>query len=94
MKAEAEPSQAAIDALFAGQIYVDRRRNPESAFVIQKVWARTHEDGNTVTRVSGLLITGVEGCGTHDRKLDARSLLQMFPVLKFSPPADIDTEDK
>lgn len=77
-----------------GQIWKNRRRKPESAFTILKIHTRQYPDGNSVLRVKGLLVCGLQGATTHLRDLDARSLEKMFPYLMFSPPEPVEDEDK
>lgn len=77
-----------------GQTLKDRRRDPTSTFTVLRVYVRTYENGDAADRVKGVLVTGDNGCGTHLRDLDSRSLKKMFPYILFSPPEPKDEEDK
>lgn len=71
--------------LRTGQIWKGKRNKPGSTFTILKMWRKQYTDGNSALRVKGVLVTGVDGNGTHLCDLDARSLRRMFPYVLFEP---------
>ena len=66
-----------------GQVRVDRRRKPTSAFMITQLVIREYPDGSKRYRVNGFLSGGPNGIGSHDRSLDMSSMMKMFPYVKF-----------
>lgn len=80
-----------------GQTLADRKRLPKTSFTVLKVKDRCYLNGEVAVRVKGILVTGINGCGTHLREMDARSLGKMFPYVIFNPecdPEDIYPERK
>lgn len=77
-----------------GQIWVDRRNKPRSAFTILQIYEKNYKDGTKTFRFEGVLSCGESGVLTHMRHLDYRSVRSMFPVVKFNPPKpETDEED-
>lgn len=77
-----------------GQTLKDKRKSPTSTFTVLRTYVRTYDNGVTADRVKGVLVIGNNGCGTHLRDLDSRSVEKMFPYVLFSPPEHKDDEDK
>lgn len=68
-----------------GQTWKDRRRGPTATFTVLRTYARKYHDGTERGRVKGVLVAGIDGCGTHLRDLDCASAEKMFPYLIFNP---------
>lgn len=69
-----------------GQVWKSRTvRGDDSAFLIGDIREVQYDDGKSAERVYGVLITGVDGCLSHERDLDGRSMRRMFKILAFDP---------
>lgn len=85
-------SQEALDeAINIGEFRTERRNNPEYAFLVTRVYIRRYKDGNERLRVDGVK-TGRAGIIEDD--LDAQSVVNMYPFVKFRAPREEDNEDK
>lgn len=88
-------AKTAQKPICAGQIWRSTDKHARSAFVVGDVYKKSYPNGDTAERVMGLLITGPDAVNSHERDLDSRSLVNMFPVLIFDPEQSAtDEEDK